>query len=61
MANRRSRRLTREGEPSQKTDKGLENPIPKAEEFFGLLKRAVRKAGFGGQDISTRVVTEVTA
>ena len=43
MANRRSRRLTREGEPSQKTEKGLEIPIPNAEEFFGLLKKATRK------------------
>ncbi len=44
MANRRSRRLTREGEPSQKTKEGLEIPIPKADEFFGLLKKATRKA-----------------
>jgi hypothetical protein len=40
MANKRKERsLAREGEPSQKTDKGLEIPIPEADEFFGLLKR----------------------
>jgi hypothetical protein len=43
MATRRSRRLVREGEPSQKTEKGLEIPIPKAEEFFGLLNKATKK------------------
>ena len=48
MVGKRNKRLTREGEPSQKTDKGLEIPIPKADEFFGLLKRAVRKVGSGG-------------
>jgi hypothetical protein len=35
--------LTREGEPSQKTAKGLEIPIPSREEFFEGLKRAARK------------------
>jgi hypothetical protein len=39
--------LVREGEPSQKTEKGLEIPVPKAEEFFGLLKRATRKKAPG--------------
>ena len=48
MADKRNKRLIREGEPSQKTNKGLEIPIPKAEEFFGLLKRAFRKVGSGG-------------
>ncbi len=48
MADKRNKRLTREGEPSQKTDKGLEITIPKADEFFGLVKWAVRKAGSGG-------------
>jgi hypothetical protein len=43
MADKRNKRLTTEGEPSQKTDKGLEIPIPKADEFFGLLKRATKK------------------
>jgi hypothetical protein len=47
-ADKRNNRLTREGEPSQKADKGLEITIPKADEFFGLLKRALRKVGFGG-------------
>ena len=44
MADKRSKRLTREGEPSQKTKEGLEIPVPKADEFFGLLKKATRKA-----------------
>jgi hypothetical protein len=48
MADKRGKRLIREGEPSQKADKGLEITIPKADEFFGLLKRAVRKVGAGG-------------
>jgi hypothetical protein len=48
MANKRNKRLTFSGEPSQKTEKGLEIPIPKADEFFGLLKRTVRKVGSGG-------------
>jgi hypothetical protein len=43
MANRRNRRLTREGEPSQKTEKGLEIPVPKTGEFFGLLDKATKK------------------
>ncbi len=38
MADKRS--LAREGEPSQKTEEGLEIPVPKADEFFGLLKKA---------------------
>lgn len=41
---RKKRSLVREGEPSQKTEKGLEIPIPKADEFFGLLKKATQKA-----------------
>lgn len=46
MADKRTnkRSLAREGEPSQKTDKGLEIPVPEADEFFGLLKKATRKA-----------------
>ncbi len=44
MANRRSsKRLTREGEPSQKTEKGLEIPVPSRREFFGALKKAAKK------------------
>ncbi len=43
MADKRNKRLVREGEPSQKTEKGLEIPVPKADEFFGLLKKATRK------------------
>jgi hypothetical protein len=45
MADKRNKRLTREREPSQKTEKGLEIPIPKADEFFGLLKKATQKKG----------------
>jgi hypothetical protein len=37
MAAKRNKRLTREGEPSQRTNKGLEIPVPKAEEFLALL------------------------
>ena len=44
MANRRSKRLTREGEPSQKTEKGLEVPVPSRRDFFGALKKAARKS-----------------
>ncbi len=39
MANRSNRRLVREGERSQKTDKGLEIPIPKRAEFMRNLQR----------------------
>jgi hypothetical protein len=39
MADKRNKLLTREGKPSQKTEEGLEISIPKADEFFGLLKR----------------------
>jgi hypothetical protein len=43
MANRRSRRLVREGESSQITDDGLEIPVPKRDEFFDALDRASKK------------------
>jgi hypothetical protein len=43
MANRRSKRLVRKGEPSQKTDKGLEIPVPKRDEFFDALDKASKK------------------
>ena len=43
MANRQSKRLVREGEPSQKTDEGLEIPIPKRGEFFDALDKASKK------------------
>jgi hypothetical protein len=43
MANRRSRRLVREGESSQKTDDGLEIPVPKRDEFFDALDKASKK------------------
>ncbi len=41
---KRSKRLTREGEPSQRTEKGLEIPIPSRRDFFGALKKAARKS-----------------
>jgi hypothetical protein len=34
--------LTRPDEPTQKTAKGLEIPVPTRQEFFGPLKRAAR-------------------
>jgi hypothetical protein len=43
MANRRRRRLVSEGEPSQKTEKGLEIPVPKRDEFFDALDKASKK------------------
>jgi hypothetical protein len=39
----------------------LEILVPKADEFFGLLKRAAWNAGSGGLAFSIRVVTGVTA
>jgi hypothetical protein len=43
MANRRSgKRLVRKGEPSQKTDKGLEIPIPKRSTFNRNLRKAAK-------------------
>lgn len=35
--------LTREGEPSQTTEHGLEIPVPERREVFGLLGKVVRK------------------
>jgi hypothetical protein len=44
MADKRKRNsLTREGEPSQKTEKGLEIPMPTKDDFFGLLDKATKK------------------
>jgi hypothetical protein len=43
MADRRSKRLVRDDEPSQKTDKGLEIPVPKRGEFFNALDKASKK------------------
>ena len=37
------RPLVRKGEPTQKTKTGLEIPIPKREEFFGLLDKAASR------------------
>lgn len=44
MADKHGKRLVREGEPSQKTDKGLEIPVPTREGFFDALKKAVKKS-----------------
>jgi len=43
MADKRSKRLVREGEPSQETEKGLEIPVPERREFFGFLDKASKK------------------
>jgi len=43
MADKRKKRsLAREGEPSEKTPKGLEVPIPTREEFFGNLEKVAK-------------------
>ena len=47
MANRRRRRLAFSDEPSQKTDKGLEIPVPKRDEFFDALDKASKKKHSG--------------
>ena len=47
MANRRSRRLVRDDEPSQKTEQGLEIPIPKRDQFFDALNKASKKERSG--------------
>jgi hypothetical protein len=39
MADRRSKRLVSKDEPSQKTDRGLEIPVPKRGEFMRNLRR----------------------
>lgn len=44
MPNRNGRKpLVREGEPSQKTDEGLEIPVPKKSEVMDLFGRAAKK------------------
>lgn len=43
MADRRSKRLVREDEPSQRTEKGLEIPVPKRNQFFDVLEKASKK------------------
>ncbi len=37
------RPLVREGEPSQRTKRGLEIPVPKTEDLDRLLKKAATK------------------
>jgi hypothetical protein len=43
MANRRDKRLVRDDEPSQKTEQGLEIPVPKRDQFFSDLDKASKK------------------
>ena len=43
MPKKSSDDLSREGEPSQTTDKGLEIPVPERKELFGFLDRVTRK------------------
>ena len=43
MANeKKTRPLAREGEPTERTPKGLEVPIPTRGEFFGNLKKVAK-------------------
>lgn len=45
MAKRsRKKPLVRPDEPTQKTRKGLEIPVPTREEFFRATKRTIRKS-----------------
>ncbi len=37
------RKLVRDGEPSQRTEQGLDIPIPKANDFEEALKRATQR------------------
>ena len=39
---RKKQPLVREGEPSEKTEKGLEVPIPTREDFFENLKKVAK-------------------
>ena len=45
MPKKSSDDLSRKGEPSQRTDEGLEIPVPTRDELFGVLDRAIRKSG----------------
>lgn len=42
MACKRDKRLVREGEPSQKTEKGLIISVPIQNDFFGALDEATK-------------------
>jgi hypothetical protein len=44
MPRKSSDDLTREGEPSQKTEHGMEIPVPTRDELFSVLDRAIRKS-----------------
>jgi hypothetical protein len=41
------KRLVREGKPSQKTEKGLEIPVPNRVQFFEALDKASKKEHSG--------------
>ncbi len=43
MPKKSSDDLSREGEPSQTTEKGLEIPVPERKELFGFLDRVTRR------------------
>jgi len=40
---RKQKPLTREGEPTQETEQGLEIPVPECTELFDVLGKAIRK------------------
>ena len=42
MADKRDKKLVRESEPSEKTEKGLEVPIPTRGDFFKNLKKVAK-------------------
>ncbi len=49
MAGKRDKPLVRKDEPSQKTEQGLEIPVPKRRDFFGALDKAAKKPRPGGK------------
>ena len=46
---RKKRSLVREGEPSQKTAKGLEIPVPTRREVDEMFAKVIRKRPSGGE------------
>ena len=53
MADKHGKRLVRSDEPSQRTEKGLEIPVPKRDEFFNALDKASKKNS-GREKLSPR-------
>jgi hypothetical protein len=47
MAGKRDKPLVRKDAPSQKTEQGLEIPVPKRRDFFAALDKAAKKPGPG--------------